>query len=174
MYLLDWFWSAPVQVDIVNQRHIRARRPPMVRQIEMNGRKKMSDHDETLEQEHVESYEHGMLFANVKRTYDLYQDLDLTSARRSQENKDQLNNVALQALLNAVTVANKVANDSADSSNAQNKQSIRHESMAADRQWNIPDQSLEAMGLQNEGTIQDMVRKTMLDVLAEAGVVKVE
>jgi hypothetical protein len=58
--------------------------------------------------------------ANVKRTYEEYQDLALTAARRSQSNFDQLNNVALQAMQNAVTTADMVA-----------KQAIKHSDIAA-------------------------------------------
>jgi len=112
--------------------------------------------------------EHELIFLNQKRLFDEMMGVSLTGHQRSQENKDQLNNVALQALQNAVTVANKIANDSADSSNAQNKQSIRHESIATDRQWNsLSDQTADLQAMASEGTIQDMVCKTMLDVMAE-------
>lgn len=63
--------------------------------------------------------------ANEKRTYDAYQDLDLQSARRTQLQFDQLQNVALQALQNSVESANMVA-----------KQAIRHSDIAIDNQWN--------------------------------------
>ncbi len=62
--------------------------------------------------------------ANTKRTYDAYQDLDLLIARRSQIQFDQIQNVALQALQNAVETSNMVA-----------KQAIRHADVAADALW---------------------------------------
>ena len=62
-------------------------------------------------------------FANVKRTYDEYQDLALTTARRSQSSHDQTANVALQALQNAVETANMVA-----------KQALRQADVACDAQ----------------------------------------
>ena len=40
--------------------------------------------------------------ANEKRTYDAYQDLDLSTARRSQLQFDQIQNIGLQALQNSV------------------------------------------------------------------------
>ncbi len=61
---------------------------------------------------------------NAKRTFDEYQDLALTSARRSQVSFDQLNNVALQALQNSVDTANMVS-----------KQAVRHADVAADALW---------------------------------------
>ena len=62
--------------------------------------------------------------ANTKRTYDAYQDLDLLIARRSQLQFDQIQNVALQALQNAVETSNMVA-----------KQAVRHADVAADALW---------------------------------------
>jgi len=63
--------------------------------------------------------------ANEKRTYDAYQDLDLELARRSQIQSEQIQNIAAQALQNAVETANIVA-----------KQTIRHQDLAADSFWN--------------------------------------
>lgn len=61
---------------------------------------------------------------NSKRTFDEYQDIALTSARRSQSNFDQLNNVALQALQNAVETSNMIG-----------KQAVKHADVAADALW---------------------------------------
>ena len=66
-----------------------------------------------------------MSFANVKRTYDAYQDLDLGLARRELQDTEAINNVRLQALQNAVESANMVA-----------KQAIRHSDFAVDQWWN--------------------------------------
>lgn len=62
---------------------------------------------------------------NAKRTYDAYQDLDLVAARRSQLQFDQIQNVALQALQNAVETNNMIA-----------KQAVKHADVAADAMWN--------------------------------------
>jgi len=67
--------------------------------------------------------ENGILFTNAKRTYDAYQELGLESARRSRIQFDQLANVALQALQNAVETANIIG-----------KQSIGHRDIAFDAQ----------------------------------------
>jgi len=63
--------------------------------------------------------------ANVKRTYEEYQDISLTSARRSQDNYDKVQGVALQALQNAVETANMVG-----------KAAVRQQDIATDNQWN--------------------------------------
>ena len=69
---------------------------------------------------------HSQLAAlNAKRTYDTYQDLDLQAARQRQTELAQLNNVALQALQNAVETSNLVA-----------KQAVKHGDVAADALWN--------------------------------------
>lgn len=90
---------------------------------------------------HGESYEgptqERSWDANVKRTYDEFQDISLTAARRSQVNFDslqqylagkgaELDKVSLQALQNAVETANMTA-----------KQAVRHGDLAIDRQWNL-------------------------------------
>lgn len=63
--------------------------------------------------------------ANVKRTYDEFQELSLEAARRSRLQFDQLSQVSLQALQNAVETANLVS-----------KQAVRHSDIAIDNQWN--------------------------------------
>ena len=67
-----------------------------------------------------------MLGLNMKRTYDEYQDIALTAARRSQTGYDQVQAVSLQALQNAV-----------ESANMTSKQAVRHGDLAIDRQWNL-------------------------------------
>ena len=64
------------------------------------------------------------LTLNAKRTFDEYQDLALTSARRSQAEYDALKQVSLQALQNAVETANMVG-----------KQAVKHADVAADALW---------------------------------------
>ena len=76
-------------------------------------------------------------FANIKRTYDEYQQASLESTRTTQFNTNKLisdaqandnviRNIATQALQNAVETANMVG-----------KQTIRHADLATDRQWNV-------------------------------------
>ena len=76
-------------------------------------------------------------FGNVKRTYDEYQQESLESIKRnrsyvdkvisdSQQSDNARQNIANQALQNAVESASMVA-----------KQAIRHGDIAIDRQWNV-------------------------------------
>ena len=80
-------------------------------------------------------------FANVKRTYDEYQQESLESIKRNrsyvdkvladaQSHDNQRQNIATQALQNAVETANMVG-----------KQAVRHSDIAIDRQWNIDEVS---------------------------------
>lgn len=69
-----------------------------------------------------------IVFSNIKRTFDAYQDLDLQTAR-------QINNISTQALQNAVETANMVG-----------KQYLRHSDLAADSFWN-PVSSAAGMNL---------------------------
>lgn len=64
-------------------------------------------------------------FANIKRTYDVYQDLDIQAARQAHIEQTRLNQIASQALQNAVETANMVA-----------KRSIELNNLAHDSFWN--------------------------------------
>jgi hypothetical protein len=84
--------------------------------------------DEAQEKRNVEQSE--FIFANMKRTYDQYQTLDARILEDAQTNSQQIHNVALQALQNAVETANMVS-----------KQAVRHSDIAIDRQWNVDEQA---------------------------------
>ena len=64
-------------------------------------------------------------YANIKRTYDVYQDLDIQAARQAQIEQTRLNQIASQALQNAVETANMVG-----------KRSIELNNLAHDSFWN--------------------------------------
>jgi hypothetical protein len=64
-------------------------------------------------------------YANIKRTYDVYQDLDVQAARQSLIEQTRLNQIASQALQNAVETANMVG-----------KRSIELNNLAHDSFWN--------------------------------------
>jgi hypothetical protein len=68
--------------------------------------------------------------ANVKRTYDEYQQESLADVRRSRQHANNIDNLAVQALQNAVETANMVG-----------KQAVRHSDIAIDRQWNVDEVS---------------------------------
>ena len=63
---------------------------------------------------------------NFKRTYDEFQDISLVSARRSQNDYDEVRAYSRLALQNAVNNADNLA-----------KQAIAHRDIAIDREWNV-------------------------------------
>lgn len=109
-------------------------------------------------------------FANVKRTYDEYQQESLETIRRSrdyigktlsdaQQHDNARQNIANQALQNAVETANMVS-----------KQAVRHSDIAIDRQWNIDEVSdLSAKTGAQQDTIQAIVATVVASVLAALG-----
>ena len=89
-----------------------------------------------------------MTAANVKRTYDEFQQESLESIRRnrtyvdevladSRNHSNNLNSVALQCLQNAVENANFKAKNCLDTANLINKQAAAHRDIAIDREWNL-------------------------------------
>ena len=64
-------------------------------------------------------------YANLKRTYDVYQDLAVQAARQAQIEQTRMNQIASQALQNAVETANMVA-----------KQHMQLNNLAHDSFWN--------------------------------------
>ncbi len=96
-------------------------------------------------------------FANIKRTYDEYQDIALTCARRGQQAADQIQNVALQALQNAVETANMIG-----------KQAVRHGDVAIDGHWNPVQQGAADATLVRAVSIDDASLKAIGAVVAAA------
>lgn len=69
-----------------------------------------------------------LIVTNAKRTYDAYQDLDLANARAIQ-------NVAVQALQNAVETANMVGKQAVKHTADTDAQKVRHADIAIENQW---------------------------------------
>ncbi len=93
-------------------------------------------------------------FANMKRTYDEYQQVSLESIKNqqkyqekvlsdAQQNDNARQNIANQSLQNAVETANMVS-----------KQAVRHADIAIDRQWNV-DEVAELVA--NTSTFKDAI-----------------
>lgn len=88
------------------------------------------------------------IYANMKRTYDEYQEAGIESIKRNRSYVDKVLSDAQQfdnqrqttgnhALELAVSRDNQNIQNAMDTANMVAKQSIRHESLAADRQWNV-------------------------------------
>ena len=79
---------------------------------------------EGKEKNNIEQSE--FLVANMKRTYDVYQDLDVQAARHNAKVAEDIHGLTIQVMQNAIESANMVS-----------KQAIRHGDIAIDRQWNV-------------------------------------
>jgi hypothetical protein len=110
-------------------------------------------------------------FGNIKRTYDEFQQESLETLRRSRDRFDSLqsqqqthvanvNAVALQALQNAVETANIMGKQSV-------QQTLRHNDLAMDRQWNVDEQGYTSREILNESTFRDAIRSIVVDALKE-------
>jgi len=99
----------------------------------------------------------GLIFANMKRTYDEYQQESLESIKRNrayvdkvisdaQQYDNQRQNIANQALQNAVETANMVG-----------KQAVRHSDLAIDRQWNVDEQNYVAAEILRDETYKNAI-----------------
>ncbi len=85
--------------------------------------------------------------ANVKRTYDVHQTLDLDGLNAARNKGEVLFQLSTQALQNAIESANMIS-----------KQAIAHRDIAIDREWNIDEvAALVAKVLQ---TMQPTTAKT--------------
>ncbi|MGH6891545.1 MAG: hypothetical protein ACREEP_04740 [Dongiaceae bacterium] len=76
------------------------------------------------------TFDEGMRRANMKRTYDQHQSVDLISLGNAQGHAAQISQLSVQALQNAVETANMVS-----------KQAVRHGDLAIDHQWNLDEQA---------------------------------
>lgn len=103
-------------------------------------------------------------FANIKRTYDEYQHESLESVRRNRSYVDKVlsdaqqhdnvrQNVANQALQNAVETANLVG-----------KQAVRHGDVAIDRTWNVDE---VASAVTRNQTFQDGIAAAVTKAVAD-------
>ena len=103
------------------------------RQFEQGGHKEATDINTEEALSALQALQAGgskvaadMVFANLKRTYDLHQSIDTRGLVNAASFDQGVNNVALQALQNAVETANMVG-----------KQAVRHGDVAINGQWTL-------------------------------------
>ncbi len=127
--------------------------------------------EETFAAEGIQAAVAGVtqqVLANMKRTYDEYQQESLESIKRNRTIVDKLvsdaqqfdnarQNIANQALQNAVETANMVG-----------KQAVRHSDVAIDRQWNVDEQGYTAEEILGNQTFKEGIRATVVAAVAEA------
>lgn len=76
-------------------------------------------------------------FSNVKRTYDEYQHESLESIKRNRSYVDKVISDAQQSDNARQNIANQALQNAVESANMVAKQAIRHGDVAIDRQWNV-------------------------------------
>lgn len=99
---------------------------------------------------------------NNKRTYDVYQELELEQARQHMAHLSRLNMMAEQSLQNAVSLSNRVSNDAAGFSAQVNTQSLNNQSVAASEIWS----RLESSDLAESVEEGELIQKGILDDVA--------
>ncbi len=75
-------------------------------------------------------------FANVKRTYDEYQQESLESVRRNRSYVDKVLSDAQQHDNARQAIANQALQNAVETANMVSKQAVRHGDIAIDNQWN--------------------------------------
>jgi enoyl-CoA hydratase/carnithine racemase len=80
-------------------------------------------------------------FANIKRTYDEYQQESLESIKRNRTHVDKILVDAQQDTEVKRNLINQCMQNAIETSNMVAKQAVRHGDLAIDRQWNIDEQS---------------------------------
>lgn len=94
---------------------------------------------------------------NSKRSYDQSQSFDLMTLQGDMNHRQNLNQLSIQALQNAVETANMVG-----------KQAVRHGDLAIDRQWNIDEQAMITKSILRSGTYKDAVAGAVAAAVAAA------
>jgi hypothetical protein len=117
----------------------------------------------------------NVLFANIKRTYDEYQQESLESIKRNRTIVDKLVSDAQQYDNQRQVIANQALQNAVETSNMVAKQAVRHGDIAIDGQWNpvqqgagdtltaravsIDDVSLKAIGAVVAAAVADALTK---------------
>jgi hypothetical protein len=114
----------------------------------------------------------GLLFLNHKRVFDelLQESLETTRQQRTLFNKMVLDAQTLgnQIMQNAIAVAQKVSEQSAETANLAGKQAVRHADIAIDRQWNVDEQGYTAEEILGNQTFKEGIRAIVVAAVTEA------
>lgn len=94
---------------------------------------------------------------NAKRSYDQAQSTDLMTQTGDMNHRQNLNQLSVQALQNAVETANMVS-----------KQAVRHSDIAIDRQWNVNETDYAAVEILRSNTFKDAIASAVAAAVAAA------
>ena len=110
----------------------------------------------------------NVLFANIKRTYDEYQQESLESIKRNRTIVDKLVSDAQQYDNQRQVIANQALQNAVETSNMVAKQAVRHGDIAIDGQWNPMQQGAGDTLTARAVSIDDVSLKAIGAVVAAA------
>ena len=110
----------------------------------------------------------NVLFANIKRTYDEYQQESLESIKRNRSIVDKLVSDAQQFDNQRQVIANQALQNSVETANMVAKQAVRHSDIAIDGQWNPVQQGAGDTLTARAVSIDDVSLKAIGAVVAAA------
>jgi len=110
----------------------------------------------------------NVLFANIKRTYDEYQQESLESIKRNRTIVDKLVSDAQQFDNQRQVIANQALQNSVETANMVAKQAVRHGDIAIDGQWNPVQQGAGDTLTARAVSIDDVSLKAIGAVVAAA------
>jgi hypothetical protein len=110
----------------------------------------------------------NVLFANIKRMYDEYQQESLESIKRNRTIVDKLVSDAQQYDNQRQVIANQALQNAVETSNMVAKQAVRHGDIAIDGQWNPVQQGAGDTLTARAVSIDDVSLKAIGAVVAAA------
>jgi len=110
----------------------------------------------------------NVLFANIKRTYDEYQQESLESIKRNRSIVDKLVADAQQFDNQRQVIANQALQNAVETANMVGKQAVRHSDIAIDAQWNPIQSGAADTMLARTMTIDDASLKAIGATVAAA------
>lgn len=96
-------------------------------------------------------------FANIKRTYDEYQQESLESIRGHRSIALKVTSDAQQYDNQRQAMANLALQNSIETANMVGKQAVRHVDIAVDRQWNVDEQAFVVNEILRDQTFKDAI-----------------
>ena len=108
------------------------------------------------------------LYANIKRTYDEYQQESLESIKRNRTIVDKLVSDAQQYDNQRQVIANQALQNAVETANMVSKQAVRHGDIAIDGQWNPLQQGAGDTLTARAVSIDDVSLKAIGAVVAAA------
>ena len=107
--------------------------------------------------------------ANVKRTYDEYQQESLSGIRENRELTARLAQNAVSHDLTIQNIATQALQNAVETANAIGKQLVRHEALATDQQWNAePSEAVAQAAILKAGQIDSATLAAINAAIAKA------